>query len=65
MVGLQGYMALTQAGSLPGLFFASFKENTDYWIGLLGGLALAVCKVFIEGSMLDIQLLPILQRDTT
>lgn len=35
-----GVSDVSQANSLSILFFVYFKENIDYWIGLLGGLAL-------------------------
>lgn len=41
LFGLQRCVAVIQANSLPGLFSVYFKENRDYWIGLLGGLASA------------------------
>lgn len=34
-----GVSDVSQANSLSILFFVYFKENIDYWIGLLGGLA--------------------------
>ena len=35
--------------NLPGLFFVHFKENIDYWIGLLGGLARTALHAFHGG----------------
>lgn len=49
LVGPQWCVVVIQANSLPGLFFVYFKENSDYWIGLLGGLAWAALHAFHGG----------------
>lgn len=39
LVGLLGCVVLILARDVPGRVRVSFKENSDYWRGLLGGLA--------------------------
>lgn len=56
--------SLTCGQPLPGLFFVYFKENSNVWIGLLGGLAWTACKHFTEGSVFGKLPLSILQRLT-
>lgn len=53
-----------ETSTLPSLFFIYFKEKSDNWIGLLGGLAWTACMHFMEGSMFGALPLSILQRLT-
>lgn len=46
LFGPQWCVVMIQANSLPGLFFVYFKENSVYWIGLLGGLAWTALQAF-------------------
>ncbi len=48
----------------PVSFFVCFKENTDYWIGLLGGLAWMARMHFVEGDMFWMLPLSVQQRLT-
>lgn len=49
LFGPQRCVVVIQANSLPGLFLVYFKENSDYWIGLLGGLAWTALHAFHGG----------------